>query len=247
VGEYEFQVQPEFDYVGMSFVGNTVVAESKQVSIEVLPAGLELNSWRYRVVKRAIDIVGAIILLSVCIAPSILIAVVIALTSKGSVFYREMRVGQSGKLFRIWKFRSMRARPTGQSLSNSRQSSGVLLHWRIHKIHSDPRITPVGGFLRRWSLDELPQLLNVLRGEMSLIGPRPVVEDEVHLYGQLRHYYLAAVPGLSGLWQVSGRSNVSFELRANLDASYVRNWSILNDLSILWRTMPAVLGRVGAR
>jgi lipopolysaccharide/colanic/teichoic acid biosynthesis glycosyltransferase len=96
-------------------------------------------------------------------------------------------------------------------------------------------------------LDELPQLINVLRGEMSLIGPRPVIDAEIPLYGDLRHFYLSATPGLSGLWQVSGRSNISFSARANLDASYVQNWSLTADFAILLRTIPAVLGRVGAR
>jgi lipopolysaccharide/colanic/teichoic acid biosynthesis glycosyltransferase len=117
----------------------------------------------------------------------------------------------------------------------------------VHKTLRDPRITTVGRFLRRWSLDELPQVLNVLRGEMSLIGPRPVIEAEVAMYGHLQYYYLAATPGLSGLWQVSGRSNVSFAARADLDASYVQNWSLRADFGILLRTIPAVLGRVGAR
>jgi lipopolysaccharide/colanic/teichoic acid biosynthesis glycosyltransferase len=112
---------------------------------------------------------------------------------------------------------------------------------------TDPRVTKVGGFLRRWSLDELPQLLNVLRGEMSLIGPRPIVQAETVLYGDLLGFYLDAKPGLSGLWQVSGRSDVGYESRATLDASYVRSWSLRGDLVILLRTIPAVLKRVGAR
>jgi lipopolysaccharide/colanic/teichoic acid biosynthesis glycosyltransferase len=127
------------------------------------------------------------------------------------------------------------------------RSGGTLLHWRIHKHSRDPRITPVGRFLRRWSLDELPQLINVLRGDMSLIGPRPVIEEEMLLYAHLQPFYLAAAPGMSGLWQVSGRSNVSFAKRADLDAFYVKNWSLRTDFVILAKTIPAVLGRVGAR
>jgi len=119
--------------------------------------------------------------------------------------------------------------------------------WRTHKDIHDPRITAVGRFLRRWSLDELPQLINVLRGDMSLVGPRPVVKAELPLYEHLLHFYLAATPGLSGLWQVSGRSNVNFSKRARLDATYVRSWSLHRDFTILARTVPAVLRRVGAR
>jgi lipopolysaccharide/colanic/teichoic acid biosynthesis glycosyltransferase len=124
---------------------------------------------------------------------------------------------------------------------------GVLLQWREKKDGCDPRITPVGRFLRQWSLDELPQLLNVLRGEMSLVGPRPVIKAEIPLYGSSRQYYYAAVPGLSGLWQVSGRSNINFKTRVALDVSYVQDWSLLADCKILLKTIPAVFGRTGAR
>ena len=116
----------------------------------------------------------------------------------------------------------------------------------MRKQGRDPRITAVGGFLRRWSMDEIPQLLNVLRGEMSLIGPRPIVEAETRFYGDLLSYYLAATPGLSGAWQVSGRSEIGYNDRARLDALYVSLWSARTDISILLRTVPAVLGRIGA-
>ena len=117
----------------------------------------------------------------------------------------------------------------------------------MNKNRRDPRITSVGSLLRRWSLDELPQLFNVIRGEMSLIGPRPIVEAEARFYGRLLVFYLAATPGLSGLWQVSGRSNVDYPERAMLDALYVRSWCLDADLQILIRTVPAVLSRIGAR
>jgi undecaprenyl-phosphate galactose phosphotransferase len=122
-----------------------------------------------------------------------------------------------------------------------------VLQWRIRKHGNDPRITPIGRFLRRWSLDELPQLHNVLRGEMSLIGPRPVIKAETHFYKHLLPYYLAAKPGLSGLWQVSGRSDLDYDERAGLDTKYVETWSLRSDFKILLRTIPVVLGRVGAR
>jgi len=111
----------------------------------------------------------------------------------------------------------------------------------------DPRVTRIGRFLRRWSLDEVPQLFNVLRGDMSLIGPRPIVKAETYYYKHLLSFYLAARPGLSGLWQVSGRSDLDYDARARLDADYVQNWTMMADLKILLRTIPAVLGRVGAR
>jgi len=204
-------------------------------------------SWRYRLVKRLIDIVGASAMLGVALVPSLIIGAAIALTSKGPIFYRELRVGRGGRLFKIWKFRSMSEATERESSIKIESSGGAVLHWRIHKHHRNPSITPVGDFLRRWSLDEIPQVLNVLLGDMSLVGPRPVIEAEVPMYAHLQEFYLAAAPGMSGLWQVSGRSNVSFKTRAELDAFYVQNWSLRKDMAILFRTVPAVLKRVGAR
>jgi lipopolysaccharide/colanic/teichoic acid biosynthesis glycosyltransferase len=247
MGKLEAQVQSEYDYAVMAFEGNAFVSEARQSKLPLLSTGMPLRSWRYMHVKRWIDILGSSVMIALSMIPGLAIAAAIALTSEGPVFYRETRIGRGGRPFRIWKFRSMCQKAEWQEVVKAGPSSGNFLHWRVHKNIRDPRITTVGGFLRRWSLDELPQVLNVLRGDMSLIGPRPVVEAEVPLYGHLQHFYLAATPGLSGLWQVSGRSNVSFAARANLDAYYVRNWSLRADLLILFRTIPAVLGRVGAR
>ena len=179
--------------------------------------------------------------------PGLLIAVAISLTSKGPVFYREERIGRNGRPFRIWKFRSMYCDAKERVRVAEAHSSGKVLEWRMRKHLRDPRITMVGGFLRSWSLDELPQLLNVFLGEMSLVGPRPIVEAETAFYGDLLSYYLAATPGLSGLWQVSGRSHIDYPKRVRLDAFYVRSWSLKSDFIILARTVPAVFGRVGAR
>ena len=247
MGKPEARTQSEYDYEGMAFHGSVFVSDPRHSKLPLLSTGTNIHSWRYQHAKRWIDLIGSLIMIVVSLIPGLLIAALIALTSGGSVFYRETRIGRAGRPFRIWKFRSMSHAAHWQEVIKAGSTDGTFLHWRVHKNLRDPRITAVGGFLRRWSLDELPQLINVLRGEMSLIGPRPVVEAEVPLYGHLQHFYLAATPGLSGLWQVSGRSNVSFAARANLDASYVRNWSLKADLSILFRTIPAVLGRVGAR
>jgi exopolysaccharide production protein ExoY len=209
----------------------------------VVPAELPVDSWHYRYIKRMLDVIGGLVMLAVFLIPGVLIALAILITSPYPVFYSEMRVGRYGVPFRIWKFRSMR--PHGSYRSHG---DGVVLQWRMDKRrHDDPRVTAIGRFLRRWSLDELPQLLNVLRGEMSLIGPRPVVKAEAYLYKQFLPFYLAATPGLSGLWQVSGRSDLDYDDRARLDASYVKGWSLRWDLSIFLRTIPAVLRRVGAR
>jgi undecaprenyl-phosphate galactose phosphotransferase len=248
MSEYQGKLDPEFEYVEMSFDGNAVVSENRHLRLSLLPTGFRTECWRYQFVKRLVDVVGALLMSSVVLIPCLAVAALVSLTTQGPIFYREWRVGRAGRPFRIWKFRSMHISNTWHEIATPRSSShGVLLHWRVQKTGVDPRITPIGQFLRKWSLDELPQLINVLRGEMSLIGPRPVIEAEIPLYGQLRNFYLAAVPGLSGLWQVSGRSNVTFTKRAQLDATYVQNWTLFGDLLILWRTIPAVLGRVGAR
>jgi len=247
MGKLEAQIQSEYDYAGMPFEGSTFVSEARHSKLPLLSTGINIYSWRYQHIKRWVDIAGSLLMIAGSLIPGILIAAAITLSSEGPIFYREIRIGRGGRPFQIWKFRSMCQKSKWQEVVKAGPHSGNSLHWRVHKNLRDPRITAIGGFLRRWSLDELPQVLNVLRGEMSLIGPRPVIEAEVPLYGHLQHFYLAATPGLSGLWQVSGRSNVSFAARADLDAYYVRNWSLRSDFLILLRTIPAVLGRVGAR
>lgn len=215
-------------------------------SIYDLPSEAALGSWRYRYVKRTLDILGATLMIAIFVVPGTVIALLILLTSPYPVFYSEERIGRNGVPFRIWKFRSMR--PHGAThRSPAAHPEGVVLQWRMDKRCHDPRVTLIGRFLRRWSLDEVPQLFNVLRGDMSLVGPRPVVKAETYYYKHLLSFYLAATPGLSGLWQVSGRSDLDFDARARLDANYVRNWSLKSDLKILLKTIPAVLGRVGAR
>jgi lipopolysaccharide/colanic/teichoic acid biosynthesis glycosyltransferase len=207
-----------------------------------------VESWRYEYVKRGIDILCAATMLLFFAIPGLLIAAAILLSSKGGVFYREERIGRFGRPFRILKFRSMYPPCTwADHIANSNAKDHAGHYWRMRKHLIDPRITVMGGFLRRWSLDELPQLLNVLSGEMSLIGPRPIVLAETAMYGELLTTYQDARPGLSGLWQVSGRSDVGYEGRSKLDAEYVRSWSLQLDFVILLKTIPAVLRRVGAR
>jgi lipopolysaccharide/colanic/teichoic acid biosynthesis glycosyltransferase len=178
--------------------------------------------------------------------PGILIALAVVLTSKGPVFYREERIGKRGRAFRIWKFRTMCWSASGPILVSGKRTTGDDVFWRTHKHLKDLRITRVGRFLRSWSLDELPQFFNVMTGDMSLIGPRPIVKKEIALYGDLIENYLAVRPGMSGLWQVSGRSNVNYKDRAKLDATYVLSWRLRLDLKILIQTIPAVLNRIGA-
>jgi exopolysaccharide production protein ExoY len=205
------------------------------------------ESWRYRYAKRAVDVLGASVMLVLTAIPSLIIAAAIWLTSNGPIFYREERIGRNGRMFRIWKFRTMRPKDSANTLTASLEDTDD--HWRLNKGKDgvvDRRITPLGGFLRKWSLDELPQLLNILRGEMSLIGPRPIIQAETGFYRDLLPFYLVATPGLSGLWQVSGRNKLDYEKRIKLDAIYVQTWSLKTDLYLLGRTISAVLSRSGA-
>jgi Undecaprenyl-phosphate galactose phosphotransferase WbaP len=176
-----------------------------------------------------------------------LIALLIKLDSPGPIFYGQTRIGRGGRYFRAWKFRTMQ-----------RNADEILAHYlythpemkscweRDHKLKHDPRITRVGRILRRTSLDELPQLLNVLKGEMSLVGPRPIVDQEVWRYAEKFELYTKVLPGITGLWQVSGRNDTTYEERVNLDAYYVRNWSVWLDIYIMARTVWVVIVGDGA-
>jgi lipopolysaccharide/colanic/teichoic acid biosynthesis glycosyltransferase len=211
----------------------------------LLPVGLPLESWRYRYVKRIVDIAGALLMVLSFLVPGTLIALAILITSPYPVFYSEERIGRGGVPFRIWKFRCLRPHARHHRVGGG-HGKGVVLHWRMAKRRYDPRMTTIGRFLRRWSLDEVPQIFSVLRGDMSLIGPRPIVKAETYYYKHLLSFYLAATPGLWGLWQVSGRSDLDYGERARLDANYVKSWSLGADLKIFLRTIPAVL-RSGGR
>lgn len=165
----------------------------------------------------------------------------------GSAVYAHPRVGKDGKIFNCLKFRSMVPHAEKVLKDLLAKDEKARAEWaRDFKLKNDPRITPIGEFLRKTSLDELPQLWNVLKGEMSLVGPRPVVEEELERYGDLMDYYLEVRPGITGLWQISGRSNIEYSDRVNLDAWYVQNWSVWYDLVILLKTVTVVLRCDGA-
>jgi lipopolysaccharide/colanic/teichoic acid biosynthesis glycosyltransferase len=167
----------------------------------------------------------------------------VKVTSRGPVFYRQERVGRDGQTFSMLKFRSMviGADRRVEELAADSDGNGVLF-----KKKDDPRVTGVGRFMRRYSLDELPQLVNVLRGEMSLVGPRPPLPSEVGRYGFDMHRRFLVKPGLTGLWQVSGRSDLSWDDSVRIDVRYVENWSLTFDFMILWKTVGAVLRGSGA-
>ena len=201
----------------------------------------------YAIAKRATDIAGAIIGMLMLLPLFALVGLAICLDSGWPVFYRGERVGRSGRAFKVLKFRSMRAgadpNPHVAFVRSLMRDAGSCA---VYKVPCDTRITRVGAFLRRTSLDELPQLWNVLLGDMSLVGPRPDVAYAVTDYTDWMHRRLAVKPGITGLWQVSGRSRVSLLEMYRLDVAYAAQASLRLDLSILLRTVPVVLGRDGA-
>lgn len=164
------------------------------------------------------------------------------------ILFGHYRVGKGGKLFRCWKFRSMR-RDSEEILAELlRTDEAARAEWASdQKLTNDPRITPIGHFLRKSSLDELPQLLNVIKGEMSLVGPRPVTVGELTRYGRVRWHYVSVAPGMTGLWQISGRNNTTYAERVDFDRQYVESRSMMGDLSILIKTVRVVVFREGAR
>jgi Undecaprenyl-phosphate galactose phosphotransferase WbaP len=175
------------------------------------------------------------------------IAAAIKLSSPGPVFYGQKRYGRGGDPFVAWKFRTMVKNASEVLEEHLRSNPGLRREWmETQKLRDDPRITRVGRLLRRTSLDELPQLWNVLAGEMSLVGPRPIIAEEIPRYGGGFALYKKVTPGLTGMWQVSGRSLLTYEQRIGFDLYYVRNWSIWLDVHILARTVRAVLRGEGA-
>jgi lipopolysaccharide/colanic/teichoic acid biosynthesis glycosyltransferase len=204
-------------------------------------------SLRYTVVKRVLDVILSSALILLILPFGLLVALAVVLSSPGPVFFRQERLGRFGKPFQIIKFRSMYTR---QHRDNVLEINGSHRHhhapYPVAKERPDPRITPVGRVIRKLSIDELPQLLNVFAGQMSLVGPRPIVDAERSLYGQDFAYYDLFCPGITGLWQVSGRSDVDFDKRVRYDRAYASQWSFLLDFKILARTVPAVLSMRGA-
>jgi exopolysaccharide production protein ExoY len=198
------------------------------------------------VAKRVLDIVGALIL-ALVFAPVLLVVGLALVRDRGPILYSHSRTGRHGRSFGCLKFRTMVPNADQALRELLHQDPKLRLEWlRDHKLRNDPRVTTVGRFLRRTSLDELPQLWNVLKGEMSLVGPRPVVREEWQRYGRHLDTYLAAKPGVTGLWQIMGRSDSCYRRRVALDSFYVRKRNLILDISILLRTVKVVLGGRGA-
>lgn len=194
--------------------------------------------------KRAIDLGGAAFLMLVLSPLLVCLALLVKCSSSGPVFYRSARLGQHGKLFGMWKFRTM-VQNADQLRTKLRQQTGQ--HHQLFKLAHDPRVTPIGAWLRKTSLDELPQLMNVLCGEMSLIGPRPLIADDYAAFdAAFTNKRLSVLPGMTGIWQVSGRSSLTTQQLIDLETHYIDFWSVVDDIRILVATIPAVLRCRGA-
>lgn len=201
---------------------------------------------RYAPGKRILDVVGAIVL-AIVFSPLILAIVVLMRRESGSIIYKHRRIGRDGRAFECLKFRTMVPNADQVLRDLLQRDPAINAEWlRDHKLRCDPRVTRLGRFLRRTSLDELPQLWNVMCGEMSLVGPRPVVREELLRYGRNVRTYLSAKPGITGLWQVKGRNDTDYRRRVVLDTYYVRNQNLVLDLYILFKTTRVVLGGSGA-
>ena len=195
-----------------------------------------------RSIKRSGDVLFSLAVISLGSPVFLLLALLVKLSSPGPVFYVQRRVGRDYRHFGCIKFRTMRADADDILANLLVKSASMKAEFeRDFKIRKDPRITPIGRFLRRSSLDELPQFLNVLRGEMSLVGPRPIVDKELERYGEFMHEVASVRPGLTGLWQVSGRNNLSYAKRVRLDLAYARGRSFMLDLAIILRTFGVLL------
>ncbi|MBA2964817.1 sugar transferase [Ramlibacter pinisoli] len=204
-------------------------------------------STRARALKRAVDIFGSIFLIVLLLPMIVVVAIGVRLSSSGPIFYAQTRSGRGGRHFQFYKFRSMKVNSEDVLADFLNSDPEAKKRWdQYQKIDNDPRITAFGRFIRRTSLDELPQFWNVLRGDMSLVGPRPCMLQQKELYGRYWRAYCAVKPGITGLWQVSGRNRLTYEERVRLDVQYVRNLSAWGDIKLLAKTIKVVLSAHGA-
>jgi lipopolysaccharide/colanic/teichoic acid biosynthesis glycosyltransferase len=225
---------------------------------EAIEAATRWHRWRFHLkqavwwavvrgttaIKRMLDIAGSLILLTLLSPLLVAIAILVKLNSSGAVFYRQTRVMKWGRLFQMYKFRSMYI--DADQRANDLRARNEMAGGVTFKMKDDPRITGIGGILRRGSIDELPQLWNVLKGEMSLVGPRPPLPSEVAKYSLAERRRLDVTPGITCIWQVSGRSEIPFDRQVELDVAYIESQSLRVDLMLLLKTIPAVLMGRGA-
>ena len=210
---------------------------------------VEVKKVLYKVVKRLIDILGGLVgcVLLVPITVAIYIAKKVLKEDEGPMFYEHLRYGKDGKKFRIYKFRSMCIDADKRLKEYLEQNEEARIEFEEnHKLKDDPRITKLGKFIRKTSIDELPQFINVLKGDMSLIGPRPIVDGEIEKYGENKEKFLSVKPGLTGYWAANGRSDITYEERMKMELYYVDNISFKLDIQIFFKTIISVVKKEGA-
>jgi lipopolysaccharide/colanic/teichoic acid biosynthesis glycosyltransferase len=216
-------------------------------TFEFLHSYLPVASFRYRVLKPLLDLLIVFMVVPIALPLGLLVAAVIRLTSKGNVLYRHRRIGRFQEPLYVWKFRTMYQDSEEVLERHLDTYPEAREEWdRTQKLRNDPRVTPLGRMLRKTSLDEIPQLLNVLAGDMSIVGPRPIVDEERSKYGRYFPVYTYAVPGITGLWQVSGRCDLDYPERVLMDVRYVEQWTMRMELKILVKTVHVILSSKGA-
>lgn len=237
----------KYDSQGVGF-SNTEAVQLLKSNLNYIQINNNFKSHLNTLVKRLYDIILSLILIPILMVIILLISIIIKTTSKGPIFYGHKRVGRYGRTISVLKFRSMYQDADKRLEEILKNDIEAKKEWETYyKLKNDPRITWVGKFLRKTSLDELPQIFNVIKGDMSFVGPRPVIEDEIKkYYKELASYYYMVRPGITGLWQISGRNDIDYETRVVKDSWYVLNWSVWLDIVILFKTPGAVFRRKGA-
>ncbi len=238
-------IVPYIDNINFAHSNIQEYSNIRQNTIEIENRLLNSSSI---IIKSIFDYLLAILLLPIFLIVHLVIATLIKLDSKGAIFFKQDRLGKDGKIFKVYKYRTMQE--NGDKLLQEyleKNPDEVEYFKKFHKYKNDPRVTKIGRFLRESSLDELPQIINILRREMSFVGPRPYVVEERAILKDNAKLILKVKPGLTGLWQVNGRSNLTFKERVELERWYIKNWTLWLDFVILVKTIKAVLGRVGAK
>ena len=231
---------------GLAYKGRQVIVNSNQTAFIRLPDEARLSMTIYRSLKQGTDFILATLLL-ILLSPLLLAIYLIVRSDGGPGMYKHKRIGHNGREFNCLKFRTMHKDSDNTLQDFLARCPEAKSEWtRFRKLKNDPRVTFIGNILRRSSLDEIPQLINVIRGEMSLVGPRPIVHEEISLYGTKYFYYTRLRPGITGLWQVSGRNTTSFDTRVQYDVQYFREWSLWNDIVIIIRTIHTIFVGKGA-
>lgn len=235
------------DSQGIGF-SNTEAIQLLNTNLNYIQINNNFKSLMNSAIKRFSDIILSLLLLPFLLIVILFISLLIKMTSEGPVFYGHKRVGRFGKEFYILKFRSMYQDADSRLKSMLEENDKIRTEWnKYYKLKNDPRVTNIGKFLRKTSLDELPQIFNVLKGDMSFVGPRPVIQDELDkYYREMVSYYCMVRPGITGLWQISGRNELDYETRVAKDSWYVLNWSVWLDIVILFKTPSIVLQKKGA-